>query len=192
MAISNSFLGNLKENTNLGYTENGAVKNLSSLNKVLDMFAFGGAYRNRTEDDIITLFKNALEEDETLALRCLFYNRDITDGQGERRFFRTCFKWLANELPRTALHNMKYIPMYGRWDDLYCLVDTPLEKNAFNFMKEQLAADILSLESSEKQGVSLLGKWFKSCNASSAETKRLGNKTRLAFGMSQKEYQTQV
>lgn len=77
----NSFLTGLQNETNYTVTENGAVTRRSTLNAVLDMFALGGAYRNRTDDDCITLFKNALEEDEVLALKCLFYLRDCRGGK---------------------------------------------------------------------------------------------------------------
>lgn len=58
----------------------------------------------------------------------------------------------------------------------------------FDFMEKQLQADITSLANSENTGVSLLAKWIKSENASSVETKELGNKTREHLGMSHKEY----
>lgn len=77
----NELLKNLKKETNYGLTENGGVKHLSTLNKVLDMFAMGGAMRNRSEDDIITMFMQAYKEDTTLALRCLFYLRDVRGGK---------------------------------------------------------------------------------------------------------------
>lgn len=59
----------------------------STLNAVYDMFALGGAYRNRTDEDCILLFKNALEENEELALKCLFYLRDIRSGQRWKKIF---------------------------------------------------------------------------------------------------------
>ena len=58
----NEFLKELKEVTNYTHTENGAIAHKSTLNKVYDLFAFGGAYRNRNNDDTITLFKSAYEE----------------------------------------------------------------------------------------------------------------------------------
>ena len=60
--MENKFLNGLKEANNFTYTENGAVTHVSTLSKVLDMFALGGSYRNRTEEDCITLFKSALAE----------------------------------------------------------------------------------------------------------------------------------
>lgn len=184
----NTFMDSLIRQTNFTKTENGAVAHKSTLNKVYDMFALGGAYRDRSDEDCILLFKNALEENETLALKCLFYLRDIRGGQGERRFFRICYSWLAKEYPEIAKRNLTYLSTYGRYDDLYCVIDTPVEKNMFNIIKTQLEADMFSYSQGDNVGVSLLAKWLKSENASSKETKYLANKTRKALGLSHKAY----
>ena len=152
------------------------------------MFALGGAYRSRTDEDCILLFKNALEENETLALKCLFYLRDIRGGQGERRFFRVCFNWLAKEHPEIAARNLENVAEYGRWDDLYSVVGTPIEKTMFAEVGKQLDLDRESLAARNNEGVSLLAKWLKSENASSKETKKLANETRKALHLSHKEY----
>ena len=89
------FLNALKEETNFTLTTNGAVAHKSTLNKLMDLFAMGAAYRWRDDSDCILLFKEAYEENPEYALKCLFYIRDIMDGAGERKFFRVCFKWLA-------------------------------------------------------------------------------------------------
>ena len=94
----NEFLNALKNDTNYGYTENGGIKHNSTMNKVLDMFAMGGSMRNRSEDDIIHMFKCAYGENAKLALRCLFYLRDVRGGQGERRFFRIVLNWMGNHM----------------------------------------------------------------------------------------------
>lgn len=183
-----NFMDSLKKHTNYTLTENGAVAHKTTLRKVYDMFALGGAYRMRTDEDCILLFKNALEEDETLAIKCLFYLRDIRGGQGERRFFRVCYNWLAKNHTDVARRNLMHIAEYGRYDDLYCVADTPLEKEMFDLIAAQLKADIESLKTSEFEGVSLLAKWLKSENASAAETKRLANKTRVALKLTHKAY----
>ena len=46
-------MDSIKRQTNYAITENGAVAHKSTLNKVYDMFALGGAYRNRTDEDCI-------------------------------------------------------------------------------------------------------------------------------------------
>ena len=186
--MENTFLDSLKREMNYTETENGGITHKSTLDAVYDMFALGGAYRSRSDEDCILLFKKALEENEELALKCLFYLRDIRCGQGERRFFRVCFKWLAKNYPELAFRNLDNIPEYGRWDDLYCVEGTELRTDAFDVIQCQLNKDLISLKAGEKEGVSLLGKWLKSENASAEDTKYLANQTRIALGYSHKKY----
>lgn len=176
----------MKTVTSMKNTENGAVAYSTTLNKVLDMFAFGGASRNRNDWDVITLFEDALLENESLAMKCLFWIRDARGGAGERRFFRICMNWLAKTYPEIAERNMEYIPTYGRYDDLYVFVDTPLQDKAMNMFAEQLKADMVS------SFPSLAGKWAKSCNTSSKESRRLGEITRSYLHMSAKEYRVML
>ena len=178
-----SFLDSLKNETNFDFTENGAVKHKTTKSDILDMFALCGSYRNRSEEDCITMLENALKENETLAVKCLFYLADCRGGQGERRFFRVCYRWLANKHTEIALRNLKAIPEYRRWDDiLYSCVGTPIENDALAFIKEQFILDI------QCKTPSLLAKWLPSENASSAETKRMGNIVREYLGMTHKQY----
>lgn len=177
-----SYLDNLREANNYTTTENCATTHKSTLNGLMDLFAMGGSYRNRSDDDCITLFKKAFEEDESYAMKCLFYNRDIRGGQGERRFFRVILKWLANNHSDAVLRNIKYIPVVGRWDDLYALDGTPLENMAYDFMKQQFLLDLIC------KTPSLLAKWLKSENASSKESRRLARKTIEMFGIRPKMY----
>lgn len=179
----NTFLNQLQKDTNFTYTENGGLAHKSTLSKVYDLFAFGAAYRNRSDEDVILLFKNAFEEDETLALKCLFYIADARGGQGERRFFRVCFKWLCENHPEVAKRNLIHIPTYRRWDDLiYATEKTKLENDAFRIIKHQLALDI------QCETPSLLAKWMPSINASNQETKRVGKKLCRYLGMTEREY----
>ena len=186
--MNNTFLDSLKRETNYIKTENCGVAHKSTLNAVYDMFALGGAYRNRTDEDCILLFKNALEENKELALKCLFYLRDVRGGQGERRFFRVCFNWLAKEYSDIAARNLENVPEYGRWDDLYSVVGTKVEEAMFAEIINQLNLDMEALNMGDSFGVSLLAKWLKSENASSKETKKLGDLTRKALGLSHKQY----
>lgn len=180
----NTFMENLTNANNFTRTANGALAHKSTRSMVYDMFALGGAYRQRTDADCILLFKNALEENEELAMKCLFYLRDCRGGQGERRFFRACFRWLAmSEYVDVARRNLDNLSEYGRWDDLiYTCVDTQLEKEALEIIKRQLYLD------AQCKTPSLLAKWLPSENASSKETVRMGGIVRKYLGISHKEY----
>lgn len=181
--MSNGFIDGLREMNNVTYTENGAISLRSTLDAVYDLFALGAAFRQRSEEDIITLFKKAYREDPELAMKCLFYIRDAREGQGERRFFRVCMNWLAKSDDREAAkRNLQYVSEFGRWDDLYCFVDTPLQNDALEIMRQQIALDMSC------KTPSLLAKWLKSINTSSAESRRLANITREYFGMTHKQY----
>lgn len=178
----NTFMNALKTDSNYTYTENGALTYKSTLDGLLDLFALGGAYRTRSDADVINLFMKAFREDETHALRCLFYLRDVRGGQGERRFFRIVTRWLADNHTAAMRRNLKYVPEFGRWDDLYTFVGSPLESEAFNLMYEQLKLDV------QCKTPSLLAKWLKSENTSSKESRKLADLTRRYFHMNHKEY----
>ena len=178
----NKFLNGMSAMNNLTRTENGAITRKHTTSNLLDMFAMGAAYRTRSDEDVILLFRKAYKENPVYALKCLFYVRDAREGQGERRFFRVAMKDLATYDTEAARRNLKHIPMFGRWDDLYVFVGTSLEKDAFAFMREQLSLDV------QCKTPSLLAKWMKSENTSSAESRYLGNLTRKFLNMSHKQY----
>ena len=178
----NTFLNGLTNATNLTHTENGALTHKTTKSALLDMFAMGAAYRKRTEEDIILMFRNAFDENPVYALKCLFYIRDVRGGQGERRFFRVCMRDLATYNTDAARRNLKYTPEFGRWDDLYIFVGTSLEKDAFQIIKEQLVLDI------DCNTPSLLAKWLKSENTSSLESRRLAKITRRHLNFTSRQY----
>ena len=180
--MSNVLLNAMKQINNVTLTENGGVTYKSTMNGLMDLFAMGGSYRKRSEDDVIFLFEKAFKENETYALKCLFYLRDVRGGQGERRFFRVVTRWLANNHTEAMKRNLIHVPEYGRWDDLYVFVGTPLEKEAFHIMYHQLALDV------QCKTPSLMAKWLKSENTSSAESRKLGAATRKAFSLTARQY----
>ena len=180
--MSNAFLNGMKTATNYTLTENGAVTHKSTMNALLDLFAMGAAYRTRSDEDVILLFKNAFAEDPVYALKCLFYIRDVRGGQGERRFFRVATKWLATAETEAMRRNLIHVPEYGRWDDLFVFIGTPLQNDALNIVKHQLALDV------QCKTPSLLAKWMPSENTSSAKTRKTAAKVRAYLGMTPKQY----
>lgn len=182
-------LNAMKSDNNYGYTENGAIKRITTLNKVLDMFALGGAFRTRSDKDIEELFGDAYRENPILALKCLFYLRDCRGGQGERRFFRVAFKWLCRNDRATALAHMSFIPEFGRWDDLIDIgyafaryTDVHIVSKVLHILSAQLILD------KECKIPSLLAKWMPSENASSIDTKAKAKWLMTELGYSPKEY----
>ena len=178
----NTLLNGMKNATNYTYTENLALTHKSTMSGLLDLFGMGAAYRTRSDVDCIMLFSKAYDEDPVYALKCLFYLRDVRGGQGERRFFRVVTRWLANNKTEAMRRNLKFVPEFGRWDDLYEFIGTKLENDAFELMRKQLMLDV------QCKTPSLLAKWLKSENTSSSKSRALANKTREAFHMNHKEY----
>lgn len=131
-------------------TENGMPTHSTSGKALVDLFFSQGASRNRDDKDIIRMFVRAFGENRELAMRSLFYARDIRGGQGERRFFRVVFRWVAENYPDIARKNISCIPEYGRWDDvLHVSVGTPIQDSALDFYENALVY--------EENG--LAGKW---------------------------------
>ena len=110
-------------------TTNGMRTNSTSLNKCLDFFFIAGASRNMREEDITSLFGAAIAENPNVALKILFWARDVRGGAGERRLFRYCMLWLSENHPTMSAEVTKHIPEFGRWDDiLYGDTVTALEE----------------------------------------------------------------
>lgn len=139
--MSKAFVRAMKSAGNTTHTENGAVTHKSALSNVLDFFYHAPASRGQTQK-IIDLFRDAYNEDEVTAMKALFYLRDIRGGQGERKSFRVCLRWLAENHPETVRNVMKLVPEYGRYDDLWVLFDTKCEDDMINFVKFQLNSDL--------------------------------------------------
>ena len=180
------FLNALKVENNITKTENGAIAYKSTLNACLDAFSLLGTMHKSEEDEIINIFDMAFNENRKMAMRLLFYVRDIRGGQGARRVFRIILKHLAQTHPELVIENRYNIAEFGRYDDLLCLLDTPLKEQISEYLRTMALADLIC--SMNGESVSLLAKWLPSENASSAETKRYAKILRESWNMSPKEY----
>lgn len=180
------FLEDLRKEENLTYTENGALTNRSTNSYCLDLFATIGALRNAEDREIISRFIKAYTEDNNMAMKILFFARDIRGGLGERRVFRSIWKWLSLHEVESVRKNITNVPEYGRFDDLLSLLDGPCEKDMLSFIKEQLDKDFAALKIGEN--VSLLAKWLPSVNTSNKDTVKRAKKLAKALGFSDAEY----
>ena len=176
----------LKQEANKTLTENGALTFASTGSECLDLFATVGALRHESDEEIIRRFIRAYTEDPDLAMKLLFFARDIRGGLGERRVFRVVMNWLSDNEPQSVLKNLTYVAEYGRFDDLLALFGTKCEKAMLTVLKEQLKKDLEALKNGEE--VSLLAKWLPSVNASSTETVKKAKAVARFLGMSDEEY----
>lgn len=182
----------IKENATRTYTENGAKAYNTTGDKLLDLFATVGALRTRTKEEIEEKFRLAFEEDNLLATKLMFYSGNVRGGLGERRTFRICLKWLANEHPEIVIKNIPLIAHFNRWDSLFELIDTSVEEAMWLYIAETLTNDILNLTVSKKMNsephISLLAKWMPSENASSKKTRKLAKKAISKLQITAKRY----
>ena len=168
------------------YTENGALALNTTGDALLDLFGTIGSLRNADKNRIHSLFAEAYKESPLLATKCLFYARDIRGGLGERETFRKLINYAAKYHQEALRKNIPLIPEYGRWDDLYSLVDTPLEENMWKYVKFQFNADLVSMAAGAS--VSLMAKWLKAPDVSSKQSCALGRLTARKLGYDEKSY----
>lgn len=175
-----SFADAMRNDGKFTRTENGAVALNTTSNALLDLFGTIGSLRETTDSRVETLFAEAYKQDALAATKIAFYARDIRGGLGERKTFRTIMKYMAEYHPEALRPNLDLIGVFGRYDDLYVLIGTPLEEDMWAAMKKQFEEDIQNLSSGK--AVSLLAKWIKTADASSSETRRLGILTAQKLG----------
>ena len=176
----------LKQESNKTLTENGAATLKTTQSDCLDLFATIGGLRRANEQEIITRFIRAFAENKDIAVKSLFFARDVRGGLGERKVFRVILNWLACNSPETVRKNLTYIAEYGRYDDLLSLFGTPVEKDMLELIKTQLEADMSALENGGE--VSLLAKWLPSVNASNKNTVLMAKRIARYMGMDDATY----
>ena len=174
-------------------TENGAFAyDSTAQGALLDLFSQVGALRPRTEAEIASKFAAAFREDALLATKMMFYTGDIREGGlGERRTFRVCLRWLAEQRPDIVNKNMTLIPFFNRFDTLFTLMDTDCEKAMWELVAKTLTEDLRAMKASTDHKhvpCSLLAKWMPSENTSSAKTRVLALKAIKALGLTPRSY----
>lgn len=190
MNSNNAFASAARTAANMTVTENGHAAASTTGSALLDLYGQVGALRGQDEKRICKLLDLAVAEDRLLATKIMFYARDCRGGTGEREVFRTLLKRMAKIKPAAVVNNLELIPEFGRWDDLYSIADPEefgdVSEHVWYLIQKRLMRDEMAL--TEGKPISLLGKWLKSCNASSKETRRLGKMTCEQLGYSEREY----
>lgn len=182
-----SFINGFKEMTQITETENGATAFTTTGSELLNFFALIGGMRDRDEQDIIELYQTARKEDKEMADKVVLYSRDVRGpGLGERKIGRILLRGLAILDPAKVKRNFQTFVDNGRFDDLYCLVGTPVELDMWKFMKKTFLQDLDAM--AKGMPISLASKWMKSINTSSKESRKLAKKFCNFCGITEKTY----
>lgn len=185
-STGNSVLDGIIKDSSKTLTENGDIAYATTQNNNLDFF-FGASLFRGNDEKAVQAFVKAYTQNKNLAVKNLFYLRDIREGQGLRSPFRACLAWLAKENPKLVINLLPKFVEYGRWDDILFLglktegFDETLILKVEDFVREQFIKDSLTLlenKIAEEQGekvkpISLLAKWMPKINSKSTEVRKL-------------------
>jgi len=152
-------------------TLNGMVTNSTSKDANVDLFFHIGAMRGK---DPVPVFAKAFAEDPLTALKVMFWCRDVRGGAGERQLFKDVVIYLSLVNQDVLKKNIHLFPEYGRWDDLFVLLGTPLEVDVLNLIGHGLT-----------EGDGLLAKWLPRKGP-------IANKVRKYLGVSPKVYRKTI
>ena len=133
----NSFIKNAMAETNVAFTENGALSYQTMGTALLDQFGKAGTARGR-DINVVWGEQEALwAENPEMALRFPFYLRMITRksygfddyqtekiqrGQGARDESFKRLLWIAEFHPESFYKNLWILPLVGSWKDLWVLM----------------------------------------------------------------------
>lgn len=126
-----------------GYTENSCVTNTTSSMATTDFFFHIGGCRGKEQEYLAQVFSKAYAHEALDATKLLFWSRDVRGGLGERQIFRDILSYMTTipEYSNVLYQNIPLIPVYGRWDDLFVLFDTPYEQRALKVIEMGLNAE---------------------------------------------------
>lgn len=187
-----NFMDAMKAENNLRktLTENGAVAYATTCKEMLGFNFKLAGYRQASEEEIRRDFGRVYYEDPLLAVKFIFWVRDIRGGAGERRTFRVCLKWLAEHKPEVAKALIPLVAEYGRFDDILPLLDTDLRKDVSAYYKKQLKED--NKRRKLNQPISLAAKWIPSLHTSSDESRRYAKMLCEDFGWDEQKYRKRL
>lgn len=186
MAFIDELQSMLDEECNAVVTENGAVGYRTTGKPLLDLHFSVSSLRNLSEAQIAVRFAKAFFQDKLLAVKWLFFAADVRQGMGERRLLRAVLQYLAHTEPNAAKAVIPLVPEYSRFDNLLCLLDTPLQSDVIALYKAQIEKDVADMQSGKP--VSLCAKWLPSANATSPVTKGYAKTLIKGFGVTEKQY----
>ncbi len=171
-------------------TENGDRAFTTTLSRVIDFFV--GATRDAPVERVAALFRDAWNENRTLAFYALLSLRDCRDGKGERFLSRMLVAYLHHSAHPTepapldaALVNV--IKQLGCYRD-FLVLDSAMGVPCIGAFVEDLRADAALVARGELPRT-LAGKWAPTEGGAFTAA---AQKLRKALGMSWKEYRSML
>lgn len=163
------------QSINVTTTENGALTYASTGSEHLDFYFSIAGMRHRDEQEVLEKFRPALKSDPELALKLMFYLRDVRGGQGERKVFRDLLIFVRKEHPDWITTDFVYwVAEYGRWDDVFVLLGTKNDSIIIKIIDDEL-----------KKENGLLAKWMP---REKSAKRTLARQLMRKLGLGSKEY----
>jgi hypothetical protein len=159
------------------FTENGMPTHSTTLNSCVDLFFQIGALRGSEKRRKLSLFSKAFDSNPLIAMKILFWVRDVRGGAGERQTYRDIVEYLALYNSSALQKNIHLMPEYGRWDDVLTLIGTDLEKDALELIVNAL-----------ENGNGLCAKWLPRGNGKNQVKKKQAKAIREYLKKTPKEY----
>lgn len=170
-------------------TENGALGYATTLNPFVDFNFKIPSYRKNVAQAVVD-FAKCISYDANLAMRFLFYLRDVRGGLGERNTFREIAVSIFNIVGNKEL--LKLFPEYGRWDDLIYLYFRVSNKKVrlmiISILRNQLIEDAENFRKGKP--ISLLAKWLPSITTKGGRKYALALYSELGFESERKYRKT--
>lgn len=170
----------IRENTNKTLTDNLDAAYKTTFDANLDFFASASSLRQygfknyKYLDELLTM---AAMEDINLAIKNVFFLRDVRNGNKERDLGRYALTFIANNYPEEFSKILRFIPKIGRFDDLTYILSTTKNYE----VKKQIAFSIWKqLEIDNKSDTpSLLAKWLPTTDAGKKTKSRAYDLTKV-------------
>lgn len=172
-------------------TDNGALTHATTGSSRVDFFF--QVSRNLELSKLHLLLEGCVRESVIDTLRLIFHLRDCRGGKGERLQFKRCVDWMLDHYPGDMIANIKHIPEYGYYKDLWMFLGTSQEKSVITMYAEQLKKDLEILWSKKDMfNISLAVKYAPREKGSLDKSHNLVYKVANELGMNKSQYRKTV
>jgi Domain of unknown function (DUF2828) len=162
----------IDQESNVGYTENGAVSLQSTTDARLNLFFktvrdLGSFTDDSSNQELYDMIDKSFLESPVDTVRILMNWRDCRGGKGDHRGFLVAFAYLSKEYPVWFKCNLHLLSEYGSYLDyvkLWHLVDNTYEAKTqiMDLIVKTLKSDVVALQTDSNSKITLLAKWLPS------------------------------